>query len=87
LTEAAPGFLVWGVGIALAAMLAEAVYYLAVRRPDRLATLLAGAALAVGLLLALEGAWWGWIGLCLTLSLVGHLLDLSVFFRARPPEK
>jgi len=87
LTEAAPWFLVWSVDIALAAMLAEAVYYLAVGRPDRLPTLLAGAALALGLQLALSGVWWGWIGLCLTLSLVGHLLDLGAFLRAKPPGK
>lgn len=41
-----------------------------------LPNILAGAALMLGLRLALVQAWWGWIALCLIFSLLAHLTDL-----------
>jgi hypothetical protein len=45
--------------------------------------LLSGIALLVALRLALTGAWWGWIGLFLFLSLLAHLADLARRWRDR----
>ena len=41
-----------------------------------LPNLLSGAFLLLALRAALAGAWWGWIGLCLTGALLAHLADL-----------
>ncbi|HEX8373858.1 MAG TPA: hypothetical protein VF606_01615 [Geminicoccaceae bacterium] len=49
---------------------------------DLLANLLAGVCLLLALRAALLGAWWGWIALCLSASLVAHLIDLRRRWRA-----
>jgi hypothetical protein len=49
---------------------------------DLLANLLAGVCLLLALRVALLGAWWGWIALCLSASLVAHLIDLRRRWRA-----
>ncbi len=43
---------------------------------DLLPNLLAGGFLVLALGLALVGAWWGWIALCLLGALLAHLADL-----------
>ena len=48
-----------------------------------IANLAAGAALIVAVRLALVSAAGGWILLCLTLSLVAHLVDLAMRFREK----
>jgi hypothetical protein len=42
-----------------------------------LPTLAAGVAILIAVRLAIGGAWWGWIALCLIASLVAHLVDLT----------
>lgn len=49
---------------------------------DLLGNLLAGVCLLLALRGALVGAWWGWIALCLSASLVAHLIDLRRRWRA-----
>ena len=67
-------------GLTLAEALVVAVYN---RRTGRgpvlgpfLINLLAGVWLLLAVRFALEGAWWGWIALCLAGSLVAHLAEL-----------
>lgn len=48
---------------------------------DLLGNLLAGACLLLALRGALVGAWWGWIALCLSASLLAHLADLRSRWR------
>lgn len=49
---------------------------------DLAGNLLAGVCLLLALRGALAGAWWGWIALCLSGSLVAHLADLRRRWRA-----
>ena len=44
--------------------------------------LAAGGLLCVAALLALQGAWWGWVGLSLAGAGVSHGVDLSLRLRA-----
>lgn len=46
-----------------------------------LANIAAGAMLLLGMRLALAGAWWGWVSLCLLLGLAAHLTDLRQRWR------
>ncbi len=46
-----------------------------------LPNILAGASLMLALRFALTSAWWGWIALCLILSLLAHLFDLKNHWR------
>ncbi|GAC1340627.1 MAG: hypothetical protein NVSMB18_11060 [Acetobacteraceae bacterium] len=46
-----------------------------------LPTLLAGAMLLLAMRLALGGAWWGWVSVCLLAGLAGHLGDLRQRWR------
>jgi hypothetical protein len=39
-------------------------------------SLLPGFCLVIALRVALTGAWWGWIGAALCVSLVAHLMDM-----------
>jgi hypothetical protein len=53
-----------------------------------LATLVAGAALLVALRLALAGIALHWVGLCLLVSLLAHLVDLRLRWGLiNPPER
>ena len=56
---------------------------------DTLGFLLSGFFLMLALRAALVGAWWGWVSLWLTASLVTHLLDLlsRLRNRAHPPHR
>lgn len=51
---------------------------------DLLGNLLSGVCLMLALRAALVGAWWGWIGLCLTAAFAAHLSDLR---RRWPPRE
>ena len=72
------------IGCILAAMALEALALVVFhRRTGRgppaasvLPNIAAGAMLLVGMRLALAGTSWGWISLCLLLSLAAHLADL-----------
>jgi hypothetical protein len=44
---------------------------------DVAATLLSGLCLMIALRCVLSGAWWGWVGLCLSGALVAHVADLA----------
>lgn len=55
----------------------EGAGLLILRRPDLLATLLAGLALLAALRLALGGADWRWLALALLAALIAHLFDLA----------
>ena len=65
-------------------MALEAVFLIAYRRrtgsgiavSDLVGNLLPGICLVLALRSALVQAWWGWIALCLTLALFGHLAEL-----------
>ena len=46
------------------------------RLADLVPNLLSGAFMLLALRAALAGAWWGWIGMCLTAALLAHLADL-----------
>lgn len=74
----------WLGPLVLGFMLVEAVALLAWhRRTGRglppavvAAALLPGGCIVVALWVALEGGWWGWVGLALLASLAAHLFDL-----------
>lgn len=72
-------------GLVVLEGLALAAYHRATGRgvpPGRLAgNLASGGALLLALRLALGGAWWGWIGLCLFASLLAHAADLRARWR------
>lgn len=69
-------------------LMLEVLWYLAYRRRGGavrgglLPTLAAGGCLLLALRVALAGAAWQWIGLCLTAGLVAHLFDLTARMRA-----
>jgi hypothetical protein len=70
------------VDLILAGMILEAAVLLAwsLRGGPRPGTflpmLVSGMFLLLALRAALSGAWWGWVGACLSGALLGHLADL-----------